>query len=84
MTALFTASGEDLAASRGFHACAEAMRFGAPSFAWLVCALRQNNSPFKAWPDQQANLDDAFANPFGAMCGWKAKYWPQRRLDLNC
>jgi hypothetical protein len=38
---------------------------------------------FKAWPDEQANLIDAFANPFDAMCGWKAKYWPQRRLDLN-
>jgi hypothetical protein len=33
---------------------------------------------------RMANLDDAFANPFDAMCGWKAKYWPQRRLDLNC
>jgi hypothetical protein len=28
------------------------MRFGAASFARLVCALRQNNSPFKAWPDE--------------------------------
>jgi hypothetical protein len=28
-----------------------------------------------------ANIDDAFATPFGALCGWQAKYWP--RLDLN-
>jgi hypothetical protein len=31
-----------------------------------------------------ANLDDVFANPCKAMCGWEAKYWPQKRLDLNC
>jgi hypothetical protein len=30
---------------------------------------------------RMANLNDAFANPSIAMCGWKAKYWPQRRLD---
>jgi hypothetical protein len=32
---------------------------------------------------RMANVDDAFANPFGALCGRKAKYWPQKRLDLN-
>ena len=51
MTSLLTACGEDLAASRGFHARTEAMRFGAASFARLVCALRQNNSPCNARPD---------------------------------
>jgi hypothetical protein len=47
MTARLTACGEDLAASRGFHARTEAMRFGAATFARLVCALRQNNSPLR-------------------------------------
>jgi hypothetical protein len=51
-------------------------------YAAGMCAWAKQFS-FKAWPDKQANLDDAFANPFDAMCGWKAKYWPQRRLALN-
>ena len=50
MTSLLTARGKDPAAALGFHACAEAMRFGAASFTRLVCALRQNNPPFGAWP----------------------------------
>ncbi len=83
MTALLTASGEDLTASRGFHACAEAMRFGSASFARLVCALRQNNSPYSARPDEGQDCY-AFANPLVKMCGWIANYRPRRRLDLNC
>jgi hypothetical protein len=51
MTSLLTARGKDPAAALGFHACAEAMRFGAASFTRLVCALRQNNSPCSARPD---------------------------------
>ena len=56
MTALLTACGEDLAASRGFHARTEAMRFGAATFARLVCALRQNNSPCSARAGQRPKL----------------------------
>jgi hypothetical protein len=62
MTALFTARGEDLAASRGFHARTEAMRFGAATFARLVCALRQNNSPLRRGRTA-ADANDAFAKP---------------------
>jgi hypothetical protein len=45
MTALFAASRENFAATLGFHAYAESMRFSATTFARLVCALRQNNPP---------------------------------------
>ena len=57
------------------------MRFGAASFTRLVCALRQNNSPFKAWPDEWPMLMMRSQTRLVQCAG--REYWPQRRLDLN-
>jgi hypothetical protein len=70
MTALLAACGKDLAAAGGFHACAEAMRFGAASFARLVCALWQNNSPLRHGRTA-ANIVTTFANPLVQCAGRK-------------
>jgi hypothetical protein len=45
MTSLLAARGKHLAATLCLHACAEAVRLGAPAFARLKCALWQNNPP---------------------------------------
>jgi hypothetical protein len=45
MASLLAARRQHLAATRRLHACAEAVRLGAPAFARLKCALWQNNPP---------------------------------------
>ncbi len=45
MTSLLAARRENFAATLRFHADAEAVRLGAATFARLICALRQSNSP---------------------------------------
>jgi hypothetical protein len=46
MASLLAARRQHLAAAFRLHACAEAVRLGAPAFARLKCALWQNNPPF--------------------------------------
>jgi hypothetical protein len=45
MTPLLAARGKHFAATLGLHARAKTVRFGAPAFARLKCALWQNNPP---------------------------------------
>jgi len=62
MTSLLAASRENFAATLGFHAYAEAMRFSAATAARLVCALRQNNPPLVRGRSATRVAADAFAN----------------------
>jgi len=45
MTPLLAARGKHFAATLGLHAHAKSVRFGAPSFARLICTLWQSNPP---------------------------------------